>query len=57
MGKKVWVVFLWVLENSCFAEVKAECVRVLYGVLFRRGTLAMQEEISYRIARALWRIS
>ena len=43
MNRKIYLIFLHVIENSFFAEIKAESVKIIYGLLLRRANTAEQE--------------
>lgn len=36
-SKKVYLLFLYVIENSFFAEIKAESVKIIYAILMKRA--------------------
>lgn len=36
-SKKVYLLLLYVIENSFFAEIKAESVKIIYNVLLKKA--------------------
>lgn len=57
VNKKVYLMFIHVIENTFFAEIKAESVRILYSLLLKKINPAEQEKISSRLSKAIWKIN
>ena len=56
--KKIYYIFLHVIENNFFAEIKAEAVKMIYQVLMaKKGEEKDELEISLSISKALWKIN
>jgi hypothetical protein len=43
INKKIYLIFLHVVENTFFAEIKAEAVRIIFSLLLRKTITTEQE--------------